>query len=277
MGVGATEDCPRIKWIISTALAYFRREVAGTDSYDIGVEKLLREDLLDPGAAMHALPSYGEVFHHFTTTPPDTTHLGTLGNDEISELRVQSRIEGQRAVSIEHDHIILTNGRLDCNPGTIIVTCTGPTRDPRTRARLQAEHTAMRDTKMDPMDVDSVTLFTILAQAQVPRSSYFLAELYFAYSDPSVALKVIKENISFLFGYGSKAFFFHLLRSNLKNQRYFESLGMDGDMFSLKPAKSERVQKMLTPVAGHRWQSAVLLLNAAESAAPAEATMQATL
>ena len=145
MGVGPTEDCPRIKWIVSTALAYFRREVAGTNRYNQALEDLLQEDFANPDAEMHALPSYGVIFHHFTTTPPNTTHLGVLSVVEVSELRVQSRIEGQRAVSIEHDHIILTNERLDCSPGTIIVTCTGPARDATTRARLQAEHTAMRD------------------------------------------------------------------------------------------------------------------------------------
>ena len=51
-------------------------------------------------------------------------------------------------------------------------------RDATTRARLQAEHTAMRSKSTDPMDVDSVTLFTILRHKchvqPLPRGAVFL-------------------------------------------------------------------------------------------------------
>ena len=97
LGVRPTDDCPRITWIISTALAYFRREVAGTEKYDTLVERLLQEDSRHPDTELHAMPSYREIFHHFTTTPPDTTHLGVLSVEEVDELRMQTRIEGQRA------------------------------------------------------------------------------------------------------------------------------------------------------------------------------------
>ena len=64
LGVGPTQNCPRITWIISTALAYMRREMAGTDAYDRAAEKLVQEDLMKPDARMHELAEYNTIFHH---------------------------------------------------------------------------------------------------------------------------------------------------------------------------------------------------------------------
>ena len=71
---------------------------------------------------MHALKSYDDLFHHFTSERPETTHLGILSIEEVAELKCQSRIEGQRAGSMESDHIKLANGdRVACNTETIII------------------------------------------------------------------------------------------------------------------------------------------------------------
>ncbi len=195
--IGRGQTANNISWVSSTSLAYLRREIHGSELERQYFAELHRDCEASPSTQLHDLRSYPHLFHHFTVTPPDTSHLGILSEAEVEELRSQARYEGQRVVCIENERIVLTHGEfIPCDQRTVIVTCTGPSRNDATRACLQRISSAMAKHVPDhPTDIDQLTFFTLLCQGQVSRSNYFLSEIYFSYLDPKEGLAAIKRSV----------------------------------------------------------------------------------
>ena len=61
---------------------------------------------------------------------------------------------------------------------------------------------------INPHDIDAITLFPLLTDYSVPRSNYFLAEVFFSHPDPLVALGLIKKCFRF-FGFGDATQYWH--------------------------------------------------------------------
>ena len=84
-GVGEQSNSvsSRLTWIISTPLAFFKREQHESVELGATLMALLQQHEEAPHLSLGELPSYDRLFHHFTDAIPWTTHGAMLGNDEV--------------------------------------------------------------------------------------------------------------------------------------------------------------------------------------------------
>jgi len=200
LGLPPGQDSERIVWIISTPLAFFRRDVLTNEIALPLHQKMADEHTRTPKAKLSEMTSYSDLFHHFTTSLPETTHFGILSCEELLELRGQSRLEGRRAVLIGRDSIKLSDGQtIACDDSTVVITCTGPrVADEVAFKRSLKRAVLMQAPQIDQDDIDAVTLFPFRMDFSIARSNHFLAELFFSNADPMEALSAIKRSVSFM-------------------------------------------------------------------------------
>ena len=280
LGIKKDADCDQIKWIIGTRLAYFQREVQRTADFTPIMGQISDEHDAKPQLKMYALPSYARLFHHFTSEPPETTHLGILSREEVEELRCQSSMEGQRALTMETGNIVVTDGRVvECNSDTVVVTCTGPSRDETARTKMRMTMGAMHNpASIESRRIDDVTLFTLLSDVAVPRSNYFLSQLYFAPVDPLVGLATIKANVKFVVGYGGADHFFHLARTTRSNVEFFEGCGINVNTFTVYASTKQPTKPALRAIDTPSSASNIVFsLASASGIGPANAELRTVL
>lgn len=127
--LGAEQASVRVTWVISRPLAFYRRPLS-TDIDGAYARLLAQHREAAPGTPLAALPSYTELFHHYTDALPRTTHHGILGDDEMRQLRAQpNRVEGVRVVSVDGGVATLSDGRRLTCECTVVVSCLGPQLD----------------------------------------------------------------------------------------------------------------------------------------------------
>lgn len=253
LGVRSDQPLRRLTWVVSRPLAFYRR-VALSDALDVSAahEALLREHERAPHVALAALPSYPALLHHFTSTPPRTTHFASLGDDEMRELRWQAScscdgagagsgagalLEGARLRCMHADGTLeLDDGRTIEGAGALIVSCTGATfgDEHGARCRERAERaSALMSAPMANGGLgkaatagEAQTLFALSSTlGGVAHDMSRLAAMYFAEAVPSVALASLRRSLRFMPWppYGDEHTFWRAVRCHVHNIAVYDA------------------------------------------------------
>ena len=183
LGLELFDTTDRLTWVLSTPLAFLKRE--RQEELVPSYSRLLLEHTREPDAALSALPSYSNLFHHFTDMPPRSTHGATLGAEEMQELRQCARVEGERVARVTVGAVVLASGRRlpiggESSRPVLCVACTGPQQGPGYRANLTKRTGQMNgQLPADKGSADAVTLFALLVSPQLPNSNHLLARYLF--------------------------------------------------------------------------------------------------